>query len=260
MRVIDHIVESPKSERAVRLSIERRPREKSTCFKIAQSREEWRGAFRLVYQRYLAAGLSQPNGYRMRVTPYQLLPTTEIFVAMAGGEVAATVSLVRDGKLGLPMEAIYGEQVRYLRRRGLRLGEVSCLADRRLGDKNFLPLVLRLMSLAAQCAERRGVDQLLIAVHPRHGKFFRRFAAFRPIGGLKTYEAVCGRPAVALALDLNRVVLDHFDLYKQFFGVYFSSEVFKCHSMSETIRGEFEPVVATSYNASAYADEMALAC
>ncbi|MGO8746643.1 MAG: N-acyl amino acid synthase FeeM domain-containing protein [Thermoguttaceae bacterium] len=195
----------------------------------------------------------------MRVTPYQLLPTTEIFIAATRGEVAATVSLVRDGRRGLPMEAIYGEEVRNLRRRGLRLGEVSCLADHRPGGKKSPALALRLMSLMAQCAERRGLDQLLIAVHPRHGRFYQRFTAFRPIGGLKTYEAVCGRPAVALALDLNRAPFDHPNLYEQFFGVNFPCAAFKCHPTSETIRREFEPVVEASYDASAYMDELAMA-
>ena len=75
--------------------------------RIGASREELFAAFHLVYEQYLRSGLMKPNSYRMRVTPYHLLPSTEVLVALDRGAVTCTMSLVRDGELGLPMESVY---------------------------------------------------------------------------------------------------------------------------------------------------------
>lgn len=174
-------------------------------YRIATSQDEREAAFRLVYQSYLEAGLGQPNRYQMRVTPYHLLPSTEVFVAVLGSETVFTVSLIGDGQLGLPMENVYGQEVRDLRERGLRIGEVSCLADRRSKYRKCFPVFLRLCRLTAQYAWHQGLDQLLVAVHPRHARFYQRFIDFEPIGPERSYPSVQNRPAVALSLDLVRL-------------------------------------------------------
>lgn len=221
-------------------------------FRIAQSGEEYRGAFRRVYESYVAAGLAEPSQFRMRVTPWQLLSTTQVFIAVSGGETIATVSLVCDGELGLPLEAVYGEEVAWLRNEGLLLAEVSCLADHQHTADRSPARALRLMSLMVQCAQRQGVNHLLIAVHPRHAKFYRRFTAFEPIGGLRSYQAVRNRPAVALALDLDRAPLEHPELYRQFFAARFPDSVFRHRPMSSALQAEFEPVVEASYDVPSY--------
>ena len=99
--------------------------------RIAATRQEREAAFRLVYASYLHSGLAEMNGYQMRVTPYHLLPSTEMFIAEYQGEVIYTMSLVIDGALGVPMDQVYGDEVARLRRKGMLVGEVSCLADRR---------------------------------------------------------------------------------------------------------------------------------
>ena len=57
-------------------------------YKIANSREERAAAFRLVYDAYLKGGLGEPNPHQMRVTPYHLLPGTEVFIAVLEGKVS----------------------------------------------------------------------------------------------------------------------------------------------------------------------------
>jgi hypothetical protein len=216
-------------------------------YKIASRREEFYAAFGLVYKAYVRAGLSVRHPYRMRVTPYHLLPTTEVFIAVKEGEVISTVSLIRDAELGLPMESVYGEEVAWYRNHGFSLAEVSCLADYRQGQKRSVPVVMRLMSLMAQCAKRRGVDQLLIAVHPRHAKFYRYFAAFEPFGKEKRYRTVCDNPAVAMALDLSWAPIDHPRLYAKFFGTPFPDEVLEYRPMSDQLRSELSVVVEANH-------------
>lgn len=222
----------------------------AVAVKIASNWEELAGAFRLVHQNYLRCGLTRPNACQMRVTRYHLLPTSEVFVGVLRSEVVSTMTLVRDGELGLPMEDIYGREIGHCRQRGLKLAEVSCLADRREDFERSLPLVLRIMSLMAQAAVSRGVDTLVVAVHPRHAKFYERFIGFRHIGQEKSYKTVCDNPAVALVLDLARLSVDHPRAYRRFFGEPFSDEELAYRPISGSIRARMREIMDANCNPS----------
>ena len=215
--------------------------------RVASRPEEIKEASKLVYRAYLRCGLIEPNPFAMRVTPYHLLPTTEVFVAVLRGEVICTVSLVRSGELGLPMESIYGKEVAWRREHGISVAEASCLADRRRSLVRSFPLVARLMSFTIQCASHRGIDQLLIAVHPKHGRFYQRFLGFQQVAEEKTYEAVRGKPAVAMALDISRLSVDHPKAHKRVFGVSFSEEDLEYRPISDEFRAELSIMVNATY-------------
>lgn len=188
-------------------------------YKVADSPSEREAAFRLVYDAYLRSGLADPNRFGLRVTPYHLVPTTTVFVAKSRGDVVCTVTLVEDGKLGLPLEAVYGREVAQLRRTGTRLAEVCSLADRRSDSARALPTFVELTRLVAHFGLYHGtVRHLLVAVHPRHARFYQRFMAFEPFGPLRDYPCVRNRPAVALALDLLRPEHRRHPNYRRFFG------------------------------------------
>ncbi len=186
--------------------------------KVASTRADREGAFRLAYESYLRAGLCGPTASRLRVTPYQLLASTDIFIAELRGEVISTLSLVRDGELGLPLEAIYQSEVQARRRAGIRLAEVSCLADRRQSDARFFGLFCDLCRVMVQMADREGIQQLLIAVHPRHARMYCRAMGFQQIGDNRDYPAVKGNPAVALCLDFVQLQRDRPDIWERFVG------------------------------------------
>ncbi len=211
--------------------------------KTASRVEEWLDALRLVYDCYVQAGLALPNCHRLRVTPYQLLPKSEVLVGMVADKILCTVTLVPDSEQGLPMEALYDREVAIRRDRGARLAEVSCLADRPDEDRSSFSVLQRLMSFTAQCALRRGVDELLIAVHPRHARFYRRLFAFEVIGGEKTYSLVCDRPAVALSLDLKHLSVDHPDVYQRLFGSTFPNAMFAHHTMPERFQSRLAMIL-----------------
>lgn len=183
-------------------------RENWRC-RIANSRSQREAAFRLIYQAYVRSGLGLPNAYEMRVTPYHLLSTTTIFTAellsgASDGDVFSTVSLVGDGRFGLPLERIYPHEVATRREQGLRLAEVSCLADRRSDFRRFFPVFCALNRWMIQAARAQGYDQILVAVHPRHARFYSRNMGFELIGELAEYPSVCNRPAVPLCFDFAR--------------------------------------------------------
>jgi len=191
---------------------------KEISYRIASTQYERRAAFNLVYEAYVETGLIEPNEFEMRVTPYHLLPTTNVFIAVYQDEIIGTVSLIGDGELGLPMDCIYDREVNGLRDRGYSLGEVSCLAHRRQQVKQTLPLFVQMTRLMAQHSRQNGMDQFLIAVHPRHAQFYMRFMGFEQIGSQKSFPSVRNNPAVACALNFPRIDVERPACYSQFFG------------------------------------------
>lgn len=194
-------------------------RELSTRFSVAKKRDERRAAFQLTYASYLRAGLIKPNPFEMRVTSFHLSSATNVFIGSQSGRHACTVSLVEDSQeLGLPMEVVYGEEVASMRRGGYHLAEVSCLAFEPTSPASFWQNFIGLNAMLAQFAKHQGVDRLLIAAHPRHARFYRRFIGFEVIGEITRYPTVENHPAIACCLDFEKVDLDPPPTYRHIFA------------------------------------------
>jgi hypothetical protein len=226
---------------------ERARTNRTPSFKIASTRHEWEAALGLVYKVYVRSGLIRLNRHQMRITPHHALPSTELLLAVEGNKILGTLSIVGDGELGLPMETIYAEEVEQRRRQGLRLAEVSCLADGREESSQSFAMISRLMAMTAQCASHRGVDQLLIAVHPRHARFYERFLAFQVIGGQRTYASVCDHPAVAMAMDLESLSFDHPRAYRRLYGVPFDDDHLEYRPVSHALRSDLRLMAAETH-------------
>lgn len=211
-----------------------------TC-RIAATYEERLAAFRLIYESYREKGLIEENEYEIRVTPYQLLPTTNVFIACHRGKVICTVTLIGDGELGLPMESIYFEEVQAERERGLVLGEVSSLAVRDVEFKSFLPIFIKLLRMMSQHARAYGFDQFMIATHPKHARFYKRFMGYEQIGGTKEYPSVCHAPAVACCLNFERIDRERPACYSQVFGIPVPPEQLRAQPMPDDEIELFQP-------------------
>jgi len=207
--------------------------------RVASTCEERQANFELVYRSYLRAGLCPENEFGMRATPYQLLESTDIIQAELRGEVISTVSLVRDGELGLPMEALYPEEVAARRAAGIRLAEVSCLADRRQGTARFFGLFCELARVMAQLARKTGVDELVVVVNPRHAPLYRRYMAFEKIGDEREYDAVQGLPAVPLSLNFAKAKVEKPRSWHEFFGEQLPEDVLQTCPISADDRDYF---------------------
>lgn len=174
-------------------------------FRIADTRRLRQAAFQLTYRRYLEADLITPNDLGIRVIPHHLQARTTVFVAVEQGQVIGTVTLIGDGPLGLPLENVYGSEVRDRRRRGLYVGEVSCLACEPMPPAHFLKVFTRLTRVMAQHARVHGMHQLLVAAHPQHSRFYERFMGFEQFGALQVYRVDREVPAVACSLDFAAI-------------------------------------------------------
>jgi hypothetical protein len=211
--------------------------------KVASTREEREATFELIYNSYRRAGLCAENDCGLRVTPYQLLPTTDIIIAELRQDVISTVSLVRDGELGLPMESLYPEEVASRRAAGVQLAEVSCLADRRQGTARFFGLFCELSRVMAQLADKLSVEELLVVVHPRHAPLYRRYMAFEQIGEQRDYSAVEGNPAVALSLNFAKALAERPKKWHEFFGNPLPDHVLQTYPILPADREYFESML-----------------
>ena len=98
-------------------------------YSVAKTRNDLRQAFTLVYRQYLKKGyISKSHNGNLRLTLFNALPSSVIFVAKEEDKIIGTVALIFDSPLGLPMDAAYKPQVDVLRKRSRVIAEVSQLA------------------------------------------------------------------------------------------------------------------------------------
>lgn len=202
-------------------------------YHIARTKEELYQAYSLVYKEYISRGYI-PKYYKskIRLSIYNALPSTTTFVAKDKNKVVATVTLIPDSPIGLPMDKIYKKELDSLRKRGHRLSEVSQLSiDSRFFPKkwfsmfNFskLMFIFHLFKLVFDYVEfKTDIDEICIAVNPKH-QYLYKFLFFEKLGCLKYYGSVNKAPALAFHLSLNPA-LEHISrqkriaLHKIFYG------------------------------------------
>jgi hypothetical protein len=174
-------------------------------FGLARDTEAFDGAFRLVHDQYVWRKYMVPHPSGRRLSLHHSLPSTKVFVAKAGPEVVGTMTLVQDSPIGLPMDEIYRDELSRLRDQHRHVCEVSSLAI----DPSYRPagvgILMRLLRMVLiYVAEVRRLDDLCIAVNPRHADFYgRAFPSCGRLGDVRVYPKVRGAPAVALHWDVD---------------------------------------------------------
>lgn len=171
-------------------------------FTVASDRQRTE-ALRMVHDAYVARGLMLPHPSGMRITPHHQAVTTEVFVATVDARVVLTASLAIDGERDLPSYEVYPELIDELRRQGLSVAEVFCLAGGGHPAYRTVHLLQGLMWALLEHGESNSVDMALITVHPRHCGFYTKFLDFVQVGDERPHPAVRGSRALACLLDLR---------------------------------------------------------
>jgi hypothetical protein len=173
-------------------------------FKKAETDDELQQAFRIAFEAYCDRGLASEKDGPLRVTKYHVLPTTSVLIAKLDEEVIATLSIVCDSNIGLPMENLF--DVQPLRKTSKRLAEISTLAIKRSHRGKKGKLFLSLCKFMYEyCVYVLGVDVIAAAVHPEISDFYRCLMFFSDIenGKVATYSFVKGAAARGHYLYLN---------------------------------------------------------
>lgn len=169
----------------------------------ARRRTDLELAFRLIYERYRDEGLANWNPRGLRILPHQLLDTTWVLLARRRRELFGTLSLIEDGAMGLPIEKLYPAEIWRLRRAEKRVAELACFALADGAARESMTVLRSLLRTACAIAADRGIDELVICVHPRRASFYEKRLGFAEMGPTRACPWVCGQPAVALRLAVD---------------------------------------------------------
>jgi hypothetical protein len=201
--------------------------------KIASERAEWRDAFELVSSNYQARGYEEPFASKVRFTPFHALPDVVTFVAKLGSQVLATFSIVPDNTLlGLPLESIYGDEIRRLRTSRRRLAEVSSLAaDKSLKLREFRQVFVAMIRMMFQHHVSHGGDTWVITVNPRHRDFYTKGMGFVPLGPPRAYSSVQNHPAEGYWVDAELMRQTAARMHDEIFGEWLPGEALAAPKM-----------------------------
>lgn len=172
--------------------------------KIAETRDELEACFSLLHDAYVGSGFMKPHPSGMRVTIYHALPTTTTLCAKFDGKVVGTVSIVREGVFGFPMQSIF--DLGSVRARGGNIAEVSALAIhpgfRKTGGTILFPLM---KFLHEYCTRHFDTRHLVIAVNPDRIELYEALLLFQRLRAtpIDSYDFANGAPAVGASVDLS---------------------------------------------------------
>jgi len=175
-------------------------------------------SMRLLYETYQRQRFIPPNHIGMWLTQHHLLASTRVYLARLTSLVVGTITAVEDGPLGLPMESAFGSEVNQIRRANGRAVEATCLSIRDHSLVSSLDVLSQLMALVAQSSQRGGATHILITVHPRHARFYRKTAGFRSLGPAKPYPTVGGKMAIPMAVEFSTMHEISPDIHHRYLG------------------------------------------
>lgn len=172
--------------------------------KIAETQEELEDCFKILHDAYVGSGFMKPHPCGMRVTMYHALPTTTTLCAKYDGRVVGTISMIREGVFGFPLQSVFDlEQVRA---KGGNIAEISALAVhpdfRKTGGAILFPLM---KFMHEYCTEYFDTRHLVIAVNPEKIELYEALLFFERLQEktVDNYDFANGAPAVGATLDLK---------------------------------------------------------
>ena len=76
-------------------------------FRIVETVDELTKASHLVYREYLKRNYLKPYPTQLKLSIFHGMPQTATFIAVKHRRVVATVTVIEDSALGLPMDEVY---------------------------------------------------------------------------------------------------------------------------------------------------------
>jgi GNAT superfamily N-acetyltransferase len=172
--------------------------------KIAETQQELEDCFKILHDAYVGSGFMKPDPSGMRITQYHALPTTTTLCAKFEGKVVGTISMIREGVLGFPLQSIF--DLESVRAKGGNIAEISALAVhpdfRKTGGAILFPLM---KFMHKYCTEYFDTRHLVIAVNPEKIELYEALLFFERLQEMpvEKYDFANGAPAVGAVLDLK---------------------------------------------------------
>lgn len=171
--------------------------------KVAETQEELEDCFRILHDAYVASGFMKPSPSGLRVTIYHALPTTTTLCAKYDGRVVGTMSMIREGVFGFPLQSVF--DLSEVRAKQGQIAEISALAVHPDFRKTGGAILFPLMKFMYQyCTEYFDTRHLVIAVNPDKIELYESLLFFERLqeNVVNSYDFANGAPAVGATLDL----------------------------------------------------------
>ncbi|MEX0885897.1 MAG: hypothetical protein WD009_05610 [Phycisphaeraceae bacterium] len=193
--------------RAGRIPADCPPDRDETVIHVPRRLSEVIDAWRLVYQRYVAAGIIRSHPYQIHTARQAIGPGTTVVADYQRLRMRRTVSCYLDTDDGLPLDSVYASTLDGARARGERLGEIGLLAERpdMAGEATQIQDLVAFMRYPIYALYHQGVDRVVIGVHPRHAGFYQRLLGFEVAAPVQHYARLQDRPVVLLSFDPTRL-------------------------------------------------------
>lgn len=182
---------------------------------VAATQQELEGCFSLLHGAYVASGFMKPDPSGLRVTPYHALPTTTTLFAKFDEQIVGTLSIIREGVFGFPMQSAF--DLTAVRAQPGRIAEISALAVhadfRDTGGTILFPLM---KFMYQYCSEYFDTRHLVIAVNPKHIEMYESLLLFQRLQAdvVNSYDFANGAPAIGATLDLLTAPQQFYDAYE----------------------------------------------
>ncbi len=148
--------------------------------------EDLRDAYRLVFEIYSKNGLIVDFNSNIRLRIFEASPNMATFVAKKDGKIIGVISVIGDSEdLGLPSDEAFKDEIDILRKKGLKLCEMTNQVVSE--DSRKTSIFSELMRCAAAHCFKSGYEENIATISPNHYKFYN-FMGFRKIGEQKSYS------------------------------------------------------------------------
>ena len=194
--------------------------------KQAETEDEIKQALHLVYESYLSLNYIDPNSAELRMTKYQLLPTTIILIAKRQDEVIGTLSIIMDSSLKLPSDASW--DLSSLRKSGRQIAEISSLTIKKNGLRRGKLLLPLCKLMYAYCKSLLNLDGLVASTNADVEPFYTDLLMFQRVDkqAVRPNQNVKGAVSTCCFLNLKNLEAkyektynhksDRFNLFKFF--------------------------------------------
>lgn len=180
-------------------------------FRLARDFGEFCRALRLVHDRYVQSGLTDPNETKLRVFLRDLIPSSAVMIAAKDPYIYGTASINVFRPASLPCSSMYKAQLDELVRSERKLAEgtkLACAAVTSLESDVVTGLSQTAFNLLKMlfywCLHNRVTDWLIV-IHPRLIHLYQNELGFELVGTESSCPHVKGRPGVMLRMDMERI-------------------------------------------------------
>lgn len=174
-------------------------------FKLAETTSEYEQAFQILHDEYVSTNIINAENSLMRVTKFHALPTSAVIIAKRNDEVIATVSVIIDTSMGLPIDQT--ANVEFLREKSLRIGEISSLAIKRSSGLRRGVILFPMLTFMFRYSKFYcGIEHFVVSVNPRVAPFYEAIFGFMKLKDKgREYSFVNVKRVYSMFLDLNKL-------------------------------------------------------